>query len=286
MRGHKLTQTQSRGSWLLPTEVIAETIIIGVGLFEAVLFLLGAQSGTISTFTLTIAALYFVLPYNVIMAGVGVSGWVLRIPTLRKNIAIALINLPFLGFLLWQGDAAANYCLLALVAIGVLFNAPKVHLRTIPGFDVLGMSLFLAGPFVYGILLADVEGVWWLAAWISTLLVVAANYLMYKLPTIGLEQKLRIDSTDARLGIEYTITTCVGLYIVAAILPVVVYGWWGLPALVLLLWYALMALQAIPFRLIAGAAGLFRVWQTIWWLNYPIGAILCMYAWYLVNTKA
>ncbi len=286
MRGHTLSKTRSRGSWLFPTEVIAEAIIVGIGLFEAVLFLLGAQSGTISTLTLTIGALYFVLPYNVIMAGVGVSGRVLRIPTLGKNLVIALVNVPFLVYLLWQGSATANYFLLGLVAVGALFNAPKVHLRTIPGFDVIGMSLFLAGPFVYGILLANVQGIWWLGAWISVLLVVAANYLMYKLPTIGLEQKLRIDSTDARLGIEYTIATCVGLYIVAAILPVVVYGWWGLPALVLLLWYALVAMQAIPFRLIAGAAGLFRVWQTIWWLNYPVGIMLCVYAWYLVNTKA
>jgi hypothetical protein len=284
MSGYKISK--SRTSWLFPAEVIAEAIIVGVGLFEAVIFILGSLNSTISPITLTIGALYFVLPYNILMAGIGVSGRAMRIPTVHKNIAIALLNAPFLIYLFWQGSSAANYCLLLLLAIGVLFNMPKVHLRTIPGFDVVGMGIFIAGPFVYGILLSGVQGIWWLSAWMSMFMVAAANYLMYKLPTIGLEQRLHVDSTDARLGVERTIMVCVGLYIVAAVLPVIAYGWWGVPPLVLLLWYILIALQAIPFRMLAGAAGLYRVWQTIWWLNYPVGAILCIYTWYLISTKA
>src|SRR5882672_8482795 len=101
MSGHRTSK--SRTSWLLPTEVIAEAIIVGVGLFEAVIFILGSLNGIISTLSLTIGALYFVLPYNILMAGVGVSGRAIRIPTTRKNIAIALLNAPFLIYLFLQG---------------------------------------------------------------------------------------------------------------------------------------------------------------------------------------
>ncbi len=284
MGGHKAIAR--RGNWILSTEIVIEAIIVGVGFFEAVLFILGSLTGTVPPVTLGIAALYFAIPYNLLIIGMGMSGQILHMSTRRKTWGVLLLNAPFMGYLLWQGTAPANYCLLALVTLGLLFNMPKVHIRTIPGVDVVGMALFLAGPFVYGALLADVGGIWWLAAWLSVVLVAAANYLMYKLPMIGLERTLHVDSTDARLGLERSLMASIGMYIVAALLPIFAYGLWGIPATILILWYVLIAFQAIPYRMLAGAAGLYRVWQAIWWLNYPIGIILGAYAWYLIVAKA
>lgn len=281
MSGHKQT-SDVRTKWMLPTEVVIESIVVGVGLFEAVLFLLGALTGNVTNLTIALGALYFALPYNLLMIGTGLSSKMLSLSPLQKMLGIIGCNVPLLGYLLWQGSLVSNYWLLSLALIGLLFNMPKLHIRTIPGVDVMAIALFLAGPFVYGILVAGIDGVWWAAAWLSLLMVVAANYLMYKLPTIGLEHRLHLDSTDARLGVERSLAASISLYLVAALLPLIAYGWSGLPATVIILWYVLVALQAIPHRLIAGAAGLYRVWRAIWWLNYPVGILLGAYAWYLI----
>jgi hypothetical protein len=143
----------------------------------------------------------------------------------------------------------------------------------------------MSGPFVYGVFLSGNNGSWWMAAWLSGSMIIAANYFMYKIPTIGLEARTQTDGTAVRLGVDRMLSVILGLYIAAAALPGLAYGWHGVPASALLLWYVVVALQAVPFRLIAGSAGLYRVWRAIWFVNYPVGALVLLYA-YIVTVRS
>lgn len=267
-----------KASRFVPAEVVIETIMVGIGLFEAAIFALGGLAARLPVATLAVGIIYFLLPYNLLTAGFALPGRFLHVATWQRNLAIIVLNVPFILYLGLQGSLAANGLLAALIVLGLLMNVPKIGLRNIPGLDVISLSLFLAGPFVYGAVLSGAEGLWWLPAWLSMLMVVAANYLMYKLPMIGFDRQVHYDGIDVRLGLEYSLVVAMGLYMAAALLPTIAYGWTGVPATVLLLWYVVVAFQALPFRLIAGAAGLYRVWRAIWWLNYPVGALLAVYA--------
>lgn len=273
----KVVVIKGPSRWV-PSEVVIETIMVGIGLFEAAIFGLGAFAQRLPLLTLAVGLVYFLLPYNLLTAGFALPSRLLRLAPWQRNLGIVLCNAPFVIYLMLQGSAAANIVLSGLIVLGLLMSVPKVGLRTLPGVDVLSLSIFLAGPFVYGIVLSGADGLWWLGAWLSMVMVVAANYLMYKLPMIGFDRQARYDGTDARLGLQYSLVAVLGLYIAAAALPTIVYGWIGVPATVLLLWYVVVAIQALPFRVLAGAAGLYRVWRAIWWLNYPIGTILAVYA--------
>lgn len=279
----KITRQSGR---FLPAEILVEAILLGTGLFEAVIFILGSLTGDAPSMLIIVGAVYFAIPYNLLLIGPGVPGSFLRMGEWQKFLALALCNLPFVTYLWLQGNGMATRFLMVLVALGLLCNMPKVHIRTIPGIDMLSIALFLGGPFVYGVLLAGMDGLWWLPAWLSMLLVIMANYLMYKLPSIGLERYLHVDGTDVRLGLERAVMASLGLYLVAALLPAIAYGWRGLPATVLILWYVIVALQAIPFRMLAGAAGLYRVWRAIWWLNYPVATLLAVYVWVLISRQS
>ena len=278
----KKLRIKQRRSKIFAADIVIEAIVLGIGLFEAAIFLLGGLAGELGVWTIVVGAVYFALPYNLILMAPSLF------PTMhawKRLLVVLLCNAPFVVFLGLQGTGQTLLFLLALVLVGLAFSLPKVHFRTIPGIDVLSMAFFVAGPFVYGVLLGGTEGVWWVPAWLAGMMVIAANYLMYKLPTAELEQRIHVDGTDVRLGIDKTVVACLGLYLVAAIIPMVGYGWIGVPAGALLLWYFLAALQAIPYRMFAGSLGLYRVWQIIWWLNYPIGILLLIYAWILIATQ-
>lgn len=264
--------------WLNPVEAMFASLILGTGLLEAVVFLLGVAQGNVPISFKIIGALYFVLPYVLLQTRIrvtsGASWWSLR----RWNFLVFTLNVLFLTVLLWYGTAGANGILAVIIAAGLLYNAPKIHFRTVPVLDVLCVITYVSGPFLYGVFVAGNSGSWWIAGWLTGCVVAAAHYFMRKLPAVGLEARGRLDGTVVRLGMDRSISIALGLYIAALFLPIIGYGWHGVPVSVALLWYVVIALQAVPLRLVAGTTGLQKVWRAIWFVSYPITALILAYA--------
>lgn len=285
MGGLKTTKVRTRPAWLRPVELSFGSVFLGVGLFEAFIFMLSTMQSNLSMAVKLVGFAYFVLPYGLLQASSNIPSQVLSLKTWQKIIGLAVLNVPFLWYLAIQGSQSANIILATIVLASIAFSAPYVRLRTVPVLDVLCVVVCMSGPFLYGVFLSGSSGSWWLAAWLTGSMIIAANYFMYKLPTIGLEARTHTDGTAVRLGVDKMLSVVLGLYISAAILPAIAYGWHGVIAGALLLWYVVVALQAIPFRLVAGSAGLYRVWRAVWFVNYPIGVIVLAYAWFILRSN-
>ncbi|HSW74510.1 MAG TPA: hypothetical protein VLG16_01425 [Candidatus Saccharimonadales bacterium] len=278
MGGQIKLRSLQQPRWSNSVEAVFASLILGTGLLETVVFLLGTSQGNVPISFKVIGALYFVLPYVLLQTHIRFARGVLWRSPWRWNLLVLALNVLFLTALLWYGTVSANIILAIIIAAGLLYNAPKIHFRTVPVLDVLCAITYISGPFLYGVFVAGNSGSWWIAGWLTGCVIVAAHYFMRKLPAVGLEARERLDGTVVRLGMDRSISIALGLYITALFLPIIGYGWHGVPVSVALLWYVVIALQAVPLRLVAGTTGLRRVWRAIWFVSYPITALILAYA--------
>ncbi|MFM5951067.1 MAG: prenyltransferase [Micrococcales bacterium] len=120
---------------------------------------------------LIIGTLFFLIPYNLLMYGVndvfdyesdlrnprkgGIEGALLHPKWHRPTLFwSAALTLPFIFYLLFQGDAAAKAWLLLFVFTVIAYSAKGLRFKEKPFLDSLTSASHFVGPMIYGLALA------------------------------------------------------------------------------------------------------------------------------------
>ena len=254
------------------------------------------STGTFS-WNLIIGTFYFLFPYNLFMYGVndifdyesdiknprktGIDGSVLP-KTKHKSLWlwIALTNIPFWAYFFLTGSCAANTWLLIVIFMALAYSVKYLRFKEIQLLDSFTSAFHYTSPFLYGIFFAGGEN-WYLPAYITFYVWVMANHAFGAIQDITPDREAGIGSVATAFGASKTIILVLTGYTIAAILPVVFYGWQGLPVSILLTPYVYLVAQTIPKRG-DDTAPIFRQnWDKFLYANYAVGFLLSMYLIYL-----
>ena len=188
--------------------------------------------GGVVDWRLLVGALYFLIPYNLLMYGIndvfdyesdmrnprkgGIEGAVLA-KRLHKPIiwASVLSNVVFVVPLLLGGDWLAAVVLAAVLFLVVAYSAPVLRFKERPVLDSLTSSAHFAGPLVYALVLVG-----WPAA--ATPVVVAfflwgmASHAFGAVQDIIADREAKINSIATVFGARNTVRFAFALYVAAA----------------------------------------------------------------------
>lgn len=239
--------------------------------------------------TLIVGVVYFALCYNLLMYGINdIFDYEsdIRNPRKRDILAkymhrrllgiIAAVNVPVWLYFVVQGSLAATVWLLCMLFLVVAYSVKGLRFKEVPFLDSLTSSFHYTSPFIFGLLLAGGDHLW-LPAFTAFFVWAMANHALGAIQDIVPDREAGIGSIATRLGAEKTIVFCLSSYIVAALLPVLHYGWAGLPVSAVLLWYVVVTMVTIPFRHREGHAIFRRAWQVLVRLHYIAGGAVSMY---------
>lgn len=240
--------------------------------------------------TLVLGALYFLVPYNLLMYGVndvfdyesdirnprkgGVEGIVLDRAVHRTTIVAAVAtNVPFLVALAVLGSWFSTLTLAVTVFAVVAYSVPVLRFKERPFLDSLTSSAHFVGPACFGVAVAG-AGISQTAAaaLLAFFLWGIGSHAFGAVQDIGADRGAGIASTATWFGAAWTVRLAVGAYVVSG------------PLLLTLPWpYTLAAALVVPYlantvpyqglrdadceRANAG-------WRRFLWLNYLTGFLL------------
>lgn len=242
--------------------------------------------------TLAVGILFFAFGYNLMMYGindiydyesdilnprkVGVDGSVLaktKHPTLWRWIFI--VNIPLLIWLFAVGSLASNLWLALMLFMVVAYSQKGLRFKEIPLVDSFTSSFHYTSPFIYGGLLVGADALY-IPAYIAFFVWVMANHAFGAIQDIKPDREAGIASVATKLGASTTIIMVLAGYVLAAILPVVFYGWNALLVSVLLTPYVVMVAHTLPYRHNDSAPIFGKAWDQFLYYNYLSGFILTM----------
>lgn len=191
---------------------------------------------------LVIGTFFFLFPYNLLMYGIndvfdyesdknnprkgGVEGALLERSSHRLILwSSILIPLPFVVWLLLNGNSTSNIVLLLLLFFVVAYSAPMLRFKERPFLDSVTSSIHFVGPMIYGLTFST----WPSEAWYF---VVAFFFWGMASHAFGAVQDIRADregglgSIGTSLGARNTVRFAAVLYAAASIL-VAITGWQG-----------------------------------------------------------
>lgn len=254
--------------------------------FVASYFIIGGKTDL----TLWLGVLYFSFVYNLAMYGVndifdyesdmrnprktGVDGSVL--PKSKHASLWAYITFTYVPMTIWlllKGDVVANCWLLFMVFMLLAYSVKGLRFKEIPFLDSATSSFHYTSPFIYGGLLAGNANLY-LPAFLIFFVWVAANHAFGAIQDITPDREAGIDSIATKLGAAKTIVFVLALYCLAAVLPVIVYGWNGAVVSLLLLPYVYIVARTLKDRQ-DDQSPLFRKgWKQFLYVNYVVGCIM------------
>ena len=242
---------------------------------------------------LIIGALYFSLPYNLFIYGIndifdyesdvrnprksGLEGAVLQ-PSTHKLLGrwIVLLNVPFLFYLTLVGDRFSGACLFAIVFAGLAYSVKFLRFKEIPLLDSLTSAVHYTAPFLLGLLLAGsnrlLPGVL-----VAFYVWAVANHAFKAIQDIKPDREGGIHSIATYLGVTNTVVFCLFAYMVAAALPALLFGTYGIIPTALLAAYPALTMLALLSRPNNDNPIFHRLWQVFTYLNYVLGTLLVAY---------
>lgn len=242
--------------------------------------------------TLSIGVLLFAFGYNLMMYGIndiydyesdilnprktGVDGSVLaksKHPSLWRWIFV--LNIPLLVWLYQVGNPTANTWLTIMLFMVVAYSQKGLRFKEIPFVDSFTSSFHYTSPFIYGGLLVGAKELY-IPAYIAFFIWVMANHAFGAIQDITPDRKAGIRSIATELGASKTILLVLTGYVVAAVLPVVFYGWNALLVSFLLAPYVLMVARTVPYRRKDTAPIFGKAWDQFLYYNYFSGFVLTM----------
>ncbi|WP_216656554.1 prenyltransferase [Nocardioides marmotae] len=239
---------------------------------------------------LVLGALWFLVPYNLLMYGVndvfdyesdirnprkgGVEGVVLDRSVHRLTIVAAVLtNLPFVVYLLAVGDGVARLVLLVSVLAVVAYSAPVLRFKERPFLDSLTSSTHFVSPAVLGLALADtpVEETT-VAAVVGFFLWGIGSHAFGAVQDVVADRAGGIASIGTVIGARGTVWFALGAY-VAAGLVLLALPWPGTLAAALVLPYVA---NVAPFLRVTDETceGANPGWRRFLWLNYLTGFLI------------
>lgn len=218
----------------------------------------GALAGRPSA-GLVLGVAYFLLPYNLLLYGVndvfdyesdrrnprkrgGVEGGVV-VPAERRRIwaAVAVTNLPLLALIVVLAGPLAGAALGLTAMVAVVYSAPPLRTKEIPGLDSLTSALHFVLPAVCGGLLAGagLEQLPWRYLF-AFLLWGTASHALGAIQDLAADREAGIGSVAVSLGARATAAASLLLY-VGAVAVTASGGGIAVAAAAALLPYALLA---------------------------------------------
>lgn len=240
--------------------------------------------------TLFVGVLFFAFGYNLMMYGIndiydyesdilnprktGVDGSVLaksKHPALWRWILA--VNLPLVIWLFAFGNMASNLWLVLMLFMVVAYSQKGLRFKEIPLLDSFTSSFHYTSPFIYGGLLVGASQLY-IPAFIAFFVWVMANHAFGAIQDITPDRKAGISSVATKLGASKTILLVLSGYAIAAVLPVVFYGWSALIVSMLLLPYVVMVARTVPYRHKDKDPIFGKAWDQFLYYNYFSGFIL------------
>ncbi len=264
-------------------------------------FLVGALLASQSlSLPIAIGFLYFLVPYNLLMYGVNdifdyesdiknprkngsINGSVLPL-SLHRTLWVVMImaNAPFLAYFLYIGNFASSIFLAIMIFMVFAYSQKGLRFKEVPVLDSFTSAFHYASPFVFGILLME-SGDLWLPLFASFFAWVAANHAFGAIQDIAPDKEAGISSVATALGSKVTLYFSIGLYLLAAILPVFFYGAVGLFGTLAVLPYLGIVLRCLPDRENDSSKLFSSGWSYFLYCNYIVGAIGSIILVYLYN---
>lgn len=242
---------------------------------------------------LIIGSFYFLFPYNLFMYGVNdIFDYETDIRNPRKTDVmprsmhkslwawILLFNIPFWAYFFLTGSCTANSFLLVIIFMALAYSIKYLRFKEIPLLDSLTSSFHYTSPFLFGILYAEGSNLW-LPAFISFYIWALANHAFGAIQDITPDKEANIGSVATVFGATKTIILCLTIYVVAAILPTVFYGTYGIIPSLLLTPYIYLVAQTWKSRADDTAAIFKDNWNKFVYANYVVGFLFSMYFIYL-----
>lgn len=246
---------------------------------------------------LVVGTLYFLIPYNLLMYGIndvfdyesdlrnprkgGIEGALAdrataRITHRRILWAAALTNVPFLVWLGFHGDVAANLTLAVVVFLVVAYSAPVLRFKERAFIDSFTSAMHFVGPLLYVLVLLDEplagESVWPIL--VAFVLWGAASQAFGAVQDVTADREAALGSVATVVGARATVVLAFLAYLVAAAVLTVL-PWPGSLAAILPIPYAL---NVARFRTITDddAPRANAGWRSFLWLNLVTGFLVTM----------
>lgn len=254
----------------------------------AVAYFLG--TGNIDV-TLIIGALFFLIPYNLLMYGVndvfdyesdltnprkgGLEGALLEPKYHAATLWISTsLAAPFVIYLLVVGSLSSGALLLFVIFAVVAYSAKHLRFKEIPVLDSFTSALHFIGPMLFGLSLAgtSLTGEVVMMVTIAFVLWGVASHAFGAVQDIRADKDANIASIATFFGARLTVKLAFGAYLLAALMLL------GLPGR-----FQFAALAALPYLFVtAREFGITdetcetanRGWKRFIWLNFFAGAII------------
>lgn len=179
-----------------------------------------------------VGAFYFLIPYNLMMYGIndvfdyesdirnprkgGIEGAKLKKESHRFMIwSVILVNVPFLVYLLVNGNFHANRVLLLVVFMVLAYSLPKLRFKERPFVDSITSSIHFVGPLIYALALVG-----WQPSFVpyvlSFFLWGMASHAFGAVQDIQADREAKINSIGTVLGSRTTVWFSLVLYVLSA----------------------------------------------------------------------
>lgn len=254
--------------------------------FAAAYLMSGGRVGA----ELVVGAVYFLIPYNLLMYGVndvfdyesdlrnprkgGVEGVVLSRRWHRLTLmAAGVSNLPFLVYLVGVGTFGSAAVLAVVVFAVIAYSAPGLRFKERPFLDSVTSSTHFVGPAVFGLVLA--QGGWTRTAVVSLVaffLWGIASQAFGAVQDVASDRAAGIGSVATVLGATRTVRFALAGYVGAGLVMLAA-GWPAALAAVLAVPYVVSVarFRSLPDERCEEAN---RGWRTFLWLNLVTGFLV------------
>jgi 4-hydroxybenzoate polyprenyltransferase len=239
-----------------------------------------------------IGTLYFLIPYNLALYGIndvfdyesdlrnprkgGVEGALLEPRLHRATLAAAaVLNLPFVAFLVITGKPA-SWIVLAVSLFALLaYSVPGLRFKERPFLDSLTSSIHFVSPAVFGLVLAGATFTPQLLALLTAFLLWGiASHAFGAVQDVGADRDAAIASIASVIGARATVRFAVCVYLLAGVFALFM-EWPGPLGAILTIPYAL---TCMPYWSIvdSDAEKANRGWRRFLVLNFASGLLVTM----------
>lgn len=237
-----------------------------------------------------VGALYFLIPYNLLMYGVNdVFDYESDVQNPRKGgiegakeqkafhpvimWSAGLSNVPFVIWLLSNGSFAANIALVVILFFVVAYSIKGLRFKEIPVLDSVTSSIHFVGPMVYALILTGFS-LTYMPFIIAFFLWGVASHAFGAIQDIIPDRKGGLKSIATIFGARITIWLVAVFYVAASVItvgqgwPVAIVGIASLAYLVNIAPYLLVTDKT------SGATN--KGWRRFIWLNLFVGFVITM----------
>jgi 4-hydroxybenzoate polyprenyltransferase len=242
--------------------------------------------------TLVVGTLYFLIPYNLAMYGIndvfdyesdlrnprkgGAEGALLDRSSHRRTlIAAAVVNIPFVVYLLIVGSPLSWLVLAVSLFAVVAYSVKGLRFKEVPFLDSATSSVHFVSPALYGLVLAGATftpGLWLLL--LAFFLWGVGSHAFGAVQDVVPDRAAGIASVATAIGAAATVRLAIGAWALAGV-AMLLTPWPGPLAALLALPYIA---TAAPFWSVPDerASTANRGWRRFLWINYACGFLVTL----------